>query len=85
MGKTRSLLIFTAITGAVSVIKLLGSLAVIYLTLGWKVRRARKALERELMKMGMSKEDARRLGAQYAALKDSTVNALKRSIFRFRS
>jgi len=51
--------------------------------LGWKVRKARKALEKELIKTGMSKEDARRIGAQYASLKDNTVQAIKRSITGF--
>ena len=80
----RRLLIVTVFSGAVSTVRLLGSLAVIYLTLGWKVRRARRALEKELVKMGMPKEDAKRIGAQYAALKDDTVNAMKRSFAGFR-
>lgn len=84
MGKTRSLLIPSILSGAVSVIRLLGSLAMIYLSLGWKVRRARKALEKELIKTGMSKEDARRIGAQYAALKDNAIKAIKRSFIGFR-
>lgn len=80
MGKTRSLLILSVMSGAVSIIRLLGSLGLIYLGLGLKVRKARKALERELIKIGMSKEDARKIGSQYAALKDDAVNAIKRSI-----
>ena len=84
MGK-RGLLIFSVVISAVSTVRLLGSLAVIYVTLGWKVRNARKALEKELVKMGMSKEDAKRIGAQYAALKDDTINAMKRSFAGFRS
>jgi len=85
MGRTRSLLILSAMGGAVSVIRLLSSLAAIYLSLGWKVRKARRAFERELVKTGMSKKDAQRLAAQYAALKDEAVDAVKRSLFRFRS
>jgi len=60
-------------------------MAVIFLTLGWKVRKAREALEKELIKMGMPKEAAKRIGAKYAALKDDTINAMKRSFSGFDS
>jgi len=73
----RSLLIVSVISGAVSAVRLLSSLFLIYLTLGWKVRKARKAFEKELVKGGMPKEAAKRMGAQYAAIKDETLNALK--------
>ncbi len=73
----RSLLIVSVISGAVSVARLLSSLFLIYLTLGWKVRRAKKAFEKELTKAGMPKEAAERMSARYAALKDETLNALK--------
>ena len=79
----RTLLIVSVIGGAVSAVRLLGSLAVIYLTLGWKVRKARRALEKELVKTGMPKDAAKRIGAQYAALKDDTINAMKRSFTGF--
>jgi hypothetical protein len=84
MGKNH-LLITNVIIGAASMIRLLSSMAVIYLTLGWKVRRARKALERELIRKGMPKDDAKRIGAKYAALKDDTINAMKRSFSGFGS
>jgi len=45
-----------------------------YLTLGQKVRKARKAFERQLVSQGMSKKDARRLSECY--------NELKRNIDR---
>jgi len=79
----RSLLIVSVISGAVSVVRLLSSLGVIYLTLGWNVRRAKRAFEKELIKQGMPKEDAKRMSARYAALKDEALNALKRSIRPF--
>ncbi len=79
----RSLLIVSVISGAVSVFRLLSSLFVIYLTLGWKVRRARKAFEKELTREGMPKEAVKRMGAKYAAFKDETLNAMKRSIRTF--
>ena len=81
----RSLLIVSVVSGAVIVVRLLSSLAVIYLTLGWKVRTARKAFEKELIKGGMPKEAANRMGARYAAVKDETLNALKTRGLSFRS
>jgi len=80
MGKGRSLLIVSVLSGIPAVVKLLGSLFLIWLTLDWKVRKARRAFEKELIKQGMSKQDAKRISAQYAALKDQAVNAFKRSI-----
>ena len=81
----RSLLIVSVISGAVSVFRLLSNLLVIYVTLGWNVWRAKRAFERELVRAGMPKEDARRMGARYAALKDETLNALKTRGFSFGS
>jgi len=79
----RSLLIVSVISAAVNVTRLLSSLLIIYLTLGWKVRKAKKAFEKELIKQGMPKEDAKRMSARYAALKDEALNTLKRSIRTF--
>ncbi len=81
----RSLLIVSVISGAVSVVRLLSNLFVIYVTLGWNVWRAKRAFEKELVKAGMPKENARRMGARYAALKDETLNALKTRGFSFGS
>jgi hypothetical protein len=77
------MLIVSVISGAVSVVRLSSSLFFIYLTLGWNVRRARRAFEKELIKEGMPKKDAKRMSAQYAALKDETLNAMKRSMRMF--
>jgi len=81
----RSLLIINVISGAVSIVRLLSSLFLIYLTLGWKVRKAKKAFEKELIKGGMPKEAAKRMSARYAAIKDETLNALKARAIFFRS
>jgi len=64
--------------------RLLGSLLTLWFTLGWKVRKARKAFERELMRSGMSKKDAKRISAYYSKLKDDVISSLKRSAFRTR-
>lgn len=62
--------------GASSIIKLAVSLFWVWITLGWRVRKARKAFEKQLTKEGMSKEDAERLSRQYAYLKDEIVNGV---------
>jgi DNA polymerase III delta prime subunit len=51
-----------------------------YLTLGGKVRKARKAFEKQLVSQGMSKEDAKRLSACYNDLKNSITNMLRRQV-----
>jgi hypothetical protein len=81
----RSLLIVSVISGAISAVRLLSSLFVIYVTLGWTVWRAKRAFEKELVRAGMPMEDARRMGARYAAIKDETLNALKTRAFSFGS
>jgi hypothetical protein len=81
----RSLLIVSVISGAVSVVRLLSNLFVIYVTLGWTVWRAKRAFVKELVRAGIPKEDARRMGDRYAALKDETLNALKTQGFSFGS
>jgi len=81
MGKTSSLRFILNIFGSgIALAKLLASLLLIWLTLSWKVRRARKAFEKQLIKQGMAKDDAKRIGAQYAALKDNLENAFKQSL-----
>jgi CHASE1-domain containing sensor protein len=84
MGKLSSLRLIPSIFGSgVALVKLLFSLLLIWLTLGWKVRKARRAFERELIKQGMAKYDAKRISAQYVVLKDSIENAFRRSLRRW--
>ena len=75
MGKARTAL--TLLSALPYVVRLLCSLFAAWLTLGWKVRKARIAFEKELIEQGMSKEDAERLGAQYTLLKDNLMRELK--------
>jgi len=56
------------------------SISVLWLTLGWNVRKARKAFEKELVNQGMAKGDAKRLSAQYSKLKNVLINNVKGSI-----
>jgi len=58
------------------------NLFTLWLTLGWKVRKTRKAFEKQLLKQGMSKRDAKRLSIQYSKLKDALMKTLKDSFFR---
>jgi hypothetical protein len=67
------------ISASLSLISLLLNLFVLWLTLGWRVRKARKAFEKQLILQGMAKKDAKKLSAQYSKLKDDVMNALKRS------
>jgi len=66
-------------------LSLLGlNLAFIWLTLGWKVRKARKAFEKELVKGGMPKEDAKKLGEKYSSVKDEVMKQIWGSVRGFR-
>ena len=56
------------------------SLSWMYLTLGWRVRKARRAFEKQLISQGMSKEDAKRLSACYNELKNSITNMFRREV-----
>jgi len=69
-----------AILGAAfSIVSLLSHLFILWLSLGWRVRRTRKAFEKELTKEGMSKEDAKRLSAHYKILKDQIISTVVHS------
>ena len=72
--------ISSVISSGLSLVNLSVNLFFLWLTLGWRVRRARRAFEKQLIRQGMTKKDAKKLGAQYSRLKDDMVNALKRSV-----
>jgi hypothetical protein len=59
---------------------LLLSLLWMYLTLGRRVRKTRKAFEKQLMQQGMAKQDAQRLSACFEDLKDSITGMLREGI-----
>jgi hypothetical protein len=59
-----------------STVKIVGSLFILWATFGWKVRKTRRAFERELIKQGMSKENARELSVHYKVLKDQLISTL---------
>ncbi|UCG45148.1 MAG: hypothetical protein JSV58_07210 [Candidatus Bathyarchaeota archaeon] len=70
----------TILSITTSIVRILGSLFALWATFDWKVRRTRKAFEKELVKQGMSKEDARRISAQYKTLKNQLTSTLVNSI-----
>ena len=51
-----------------------------YLTLGRRVSKTRKAFEKQLIQQGMSKEDAKRLSVCFEDLKDNITGMLKQGI-----
>ena len=74
--------ISSIISAGVSLIRLLLSLLALWLTLGWKVRKTRKAFEKQLIRQGMAKKDAKKLSAQYSKMKNEIMNSLKGSLFK---
>jgi len=76
--------ISTIIKAGLYLFELVLNLAVIWLTLGWKVRKARKAFEKELLKGGMPKEAARKLAKKYSSVKDDAMKQLWSSAKKFR-
>jgi hypothetical protein len=57
------------------------SLGWMYVSLGRRVRSARRAFEKELTRTGMSKEDAKRLSATFEELKNNMLGTLKGGVF----
>lgn len=52
----------------------------VYVTLGRRVRKTRRAFEKQLMQQGMSKQDAQRLSACYEDLKNNITGIVKQGI-----
>lgn len=71
MVRIRTILSVTA-----SIARILGSLFALWVTFDWKVRKTRRAFERELVKQGMSKENARIISANYKILKEQLTGTL---------
>ena len=72
------------IKGGLHLSTLVLNLFFIWLTLGWKVRKARKAFEKELVKSGMPKDAAKKLAKKYSSLKDQVMKQLRGSVGKFR-
>ncbi len=61
-------------------VQMLLSLSWMYLTLGIKVGKARRAFEKQLIQQGMSRDDARRLSASFEQLKNDITGTIKQTI-----
>jgi hypothetical protein len=55
-----------------------------YVTLGRRVRKTRRAFEKQLMQQGMSKQDAQNLSACYEDLKNNITGIFKEGIANIR-
>jgi hypothetical protein len=64
------------VSAGVNLTRLILSLIGLWVELGWSLRRARKAFEKELIKQGMKKQDARRISAQFTKLKNEMTSSL---------
>jgi len=62
------------------IIKIIGSLLSAWLVIKWNVRKARKSFEDEMMKVGVSKEDAWRLSEFFPVLEGQIKSLMKSSI-----
>jgi hypothetical protein len=56
------------------------SLFWMYSTLGWRVRKTRKAFEKQLILEGMSRKDARKVSACFSELKNNLTSMLRRGV-----
>jgi primosomal protein N'' len=52
----------------------------IYLTLNRRVNKTRKAFEKQLIKQGMFRENAKRLSACFEELKNNIIDMLKQGV-----
>jgi len=57
------------------------SLGWMYMTLSRRVQRTRRAFEKELVRQGMSKENAQRLSFAFEDLKNNVLGGLRRGAF----
>jgi len=75
------LLITTILRISIRVIQLLANLFSIWITFDWKVRKTRKAFERELIQQGIPKREARRLSRSIKEAKDQIMSSLWKLAF----
>jgi len=64
------------------IVRLLLSLLAIWITLSWRIRKARGAFEKQLISQGMSRRDARRLSAFYNRLMRDIFSTLRKAPYR---
>jgi hypothetical protein len=76
--------ISTIIKAGLHLSQLVLNLVFIWLTSGLKVRKAKKAFEKELVKAGMPGEAAKKLGKKYSSVKDEVMKQLWGFVRKFR-
>ena len=62
---------------AYSILKIIGSLLTAWIVVSWNIRKARRSFEAEMIKAGVSKEDARKLSECFVVLKDQIKSLMK--------
>jgi hypothetical protein len=72
----------TMISSTPYLIRMFLSVSWMYLTLGRRVRKTRRAFEKQLIIGGMAKEDAVRLSACFEELKNSMTRTLRNGMMR---
>jgi uncharacterized protein YoaH (UPF0181 family) len=77
---SRAEIVTTLVKSTPNLARMSMNLGWVYLTLGRRVSRTRKAFEEQLTAQGMSTEDAIRLSACYEELKDNITSMIKQSI-----
>ncbi len=75
-----STIIIEVIKYSPHLVNLVFSLGWMYLTLGRRVRKTRKAFEKELVKQGVSQKNAERLSFCFEELKRNVINMVKQGI-----
>ncbi len=73
-------LVMTALKSTPHLARFSLSIAWTYFTLGWRVRRARRAFEKQLIAQGMSKKDAKELSKFLEDLKNGITAMVKQGI-----
>jgi len=63
-----------------SILKIIGGLLSAWVFIKWNVRKARKSFEKEIMKVGISKEDARNLSECFVVLERQIKSFVKAPI-----
>jgi len=63
-----------------SILKIIGSLLSAWAVVKWNVRKARKSFEEEMMKAGISKEDAQKISEFFVVLEGQIKSCMKAPI-----
>lgn len=79
-GTEASSIFLALIRSGPHLIRMMLGLFWMYITLGWRVRKTRRAFEKQLVLHGMSKTDAERLSSCFKEFKDNVLLAMKQGL-----